>query len=110
MPSLLSLGATVALSATGLFAHPLSNAQLVSRADDLLPEYDYVVVGAGASGLTVANRLSEDKGTLTPCRGLRKPLTRSYNRCDRTRYRGWRSVGHMKSTPIKMLICLQGPE
>ncbi|KAI4939660.1 uncharacterized protein J4E92_000946 [Alternaria infectoria] len=61
MPSLLSLGVTVALSATGLFAHPLSNAQLVSRAEDLLPEYDYVIVGAGASGLTVANRLSEDK-------------------------------------------------
>jgi hypothetical protein len=66
MPSLLSLGATVALSATGLFAHPLSNAQLISRAEDLLPEYDYVVVGAGASGLTVANRLSEDKGKPTP--------------------------------------------
>jgi len=61
MPSLLNLGVTVALSATGLLAHPLSNAQLVSRAEDVLPEYDYVIVGAGASGLTVANRLSEDQ-------------------------------------------------
>jgi predicted TIM-barrel enzyme len=51
MPSLLNLGVTVALSATGLLAHPLSNAQLVSRAEDVLPEYDYVIVGAGASGL-----------------------------------------------------------
>jgi hypothetical protein len=60
MPSVLRLGVTVALSATGLLAHPLSHARRVSKADDLLPEYDYVVVGAGASGLTVANRLSEE--------------------------------------------------
>lgn len=61
MPSPLSIGLTVALSATGLLAHPLFNGELISRAEDLLPEYDYVVVGAGASGLTVANRLSEDQ-------------------------------------------------
>lgn len=29
---------------------------------EILAEYDYVVVGGGASGLTVANRLSEDPG------------------------------------------------
>jgi ribulose 1,5-bisphosphate synthetase/thiazole synthase len=28
----------------------------------LRAEYDYVIVGAGASGLTVANRLTEDPG------------------------------------------------
>lgn len=30
----------------------------------LATSYDYVVVGGGASGLTVANRLSEDAGKL----------------------------------------------
>ncbi|KAF1925755.1 GMC oxidoreductase [Didymella exigua CBS 183.55] len=48
-----------ALSASNAFAHPLFNGRLVTRADELLKEYDYVVVGGGASGLTVANRLSE---------------------------------------------------
>ena len=66
---------TVALSATSLLAHPLSKAQLVSRAEDVLPEYDYVIVGAGASGLTVANRLSEDQGRLYTCRVACRRLT-----------------------------------
>ncbi|KAL2672470.1 hypothetical protein Neosp_013181 [[Neocosmospora] mangrovei] len=33
---------------------------------EILEEYDYVVVGGGASGLTVANRLSEDPGSDGP--------------------------------------------
>jgi hypothetical protein len=31
---------------------------------DVRAEYDYIIVGAGASGLTVANRLTEDPGKL----------------------------------------------
>ncbi|ORY09364.1 putative oxidoreductase [Clohesyomyces aquaticus] len=51
----------VAFSSTQLaVGHPLFNGHVISRSEDLLPAYDYVVVGAGASGLTVANRLSEE--------------------------------------------------
>ena len=40
--------------------YPASRTTLVGRADDLLPEYDYIVVGGGTSGLTVADRLTEN--------------------------------------------------
>ncbi|PVI05366.1 GMC oxidoreductase [Periconia macrospinosa] len=48
-----------ALLSSRSVARPLSNADVITRREDLLAAYDYVVVGGGASGLTVANRLSE---------------------------------------------------
>lgn len=54
--------ASWAFIAIGAHAHPLFNGILMQGAEDLSDAYDYVVVGGGATGLTVANRLSEDAG------------------------------------------------
>ncbi|KKY15406.1 putative gmc oxidoreductase [Diplodia seriata] len=50
--SLLPLAALLSLFNAVSQARPIN--------DDLLDQYDYIIVGGGASGLTVANRLTED--------------------------------------------------
>lgn len=47
------LGLTVAMP-----AH--ASGAMVKRQDEVYDEYDFVVVGAGTAGLTVADRLSEE--------------------------------------------------
>jgi hypothetical protein len=43
-------------------ASPQFQGQIYNNVSGLLPDYDYVIIGGGTSGLVVANRLSEDAG------------------------------------------------
>ncbi|RGP79782.1 choline dehydrogenase [Fusarium longipes] len=62
---LLSAAAAVFVSSADGYNIPRSAHQAcrIANGTELLPSYDYVIVGGGTSGLTVADRLTEDGNT-----------------------------------------------
>ncbi|PKS13266.1 hypothetical protein jhhlp_000037 [Lomentospora prolificans] len=60
--SLLIIGLIAVDHVTALPGHA-SSASIVKRQAHLREEYDYIVVGGGTVGLTIADRLTEDKDT-----------------------------------------------
>lgn len=58
----MGLRAILAASLLGLAAARPAHARgaMVKRQEEVYEEYDFVVVGAGTAGLTVADRLSEE--------------------------------------------------
>ncbi len=45
---------------TAHVARSIAHSTILSRADEIQAEYDYVIVGGGTAGLTVADRLTEN--------------------------------------------------
>ena len=58
------LGVALALSGQLAHGHPqVDKATVFSDAKDIADSYDYIIIGGGTSGLTVADRLTEDGKT-----------------------------------------------
>jgi hypothetical protein len=47
-------------STTSAYHHGTGSATIVKHARDLQTSYDYVIIGGGTSGLTIADRLTQD--------------------------------------------------
>lgn len=63
----LSLGCVAAVGSIGASATPLDrlrNANVLARGDQVKDSYEYVIVGAGTAGLTLADRLTEDRKSM----------------------------------------------
>lgn len=58
-PGLVAVFSTLLSVASGV-PHELRSANIHRRAADISEEYDYVIVGAGTAGLTIADRLTAD--------------------------------------------------
>lgn len=61
--SLVAVGLVQLLGSVAAYvpaARSVTHSTILTRADDLLPEYDYIIVGGGTAGLTVADRLTEN--------------------------------------------------
>lgn len=61
LSTLLALLTPSLVTASAVTSNIVSRAAIVGRDTELCDSYDYVIVGAGASGLTVADRLSENR-------------------------------------------------